>query len=118
MKLEFSIGGYFSGESSLKLTNGKLEYGCSDAPGCEVRNQRIFQPTKEQWKEFIAGISKYQHWNKMYYDSDVHDGIQWELILKYGKIKIKSSGSNDYPDNFESFIKAIQKLTGDRECFE
>lgn len=118
MKFDFSIGGFFSDNFSLKLKNGKLEYKASMYPIINGVKPQIFVPKKEQWKEFIIALTKYQAWKKEYRENNVYDGTQWELKLQYGKIKIKSFGSNSYPENFKDFIKDIQKLTGNKNCFK
>ena len=54
--------------------------------------------------------------------SEICDGIQWELRIKrQGRRRRIISGSNAYPQpkgTFESFVKAINKLSGINIEFE
>lgn len=54
------------------------------------------------------------NWKDKYYDNDVCDGTQWELIIRLqNRNKIRKSGSNEYPLYWNRFIKIMKKYTGE-----
>ena len=66
-----------------------------------------------QWKNFWAKLDQHNLWNwsDFYFDSTIDINIpEWELNLeKDGKSK-KVLGCNYYPNNFDLFIKFINKI--------
>lgn len=65
----------------------------------------------QTWESFISkldviGIEK---WAEEYNNPDVLDGTQWSLDIEYYDGRGRHySGSNMYPDNFNSFLKVIE----------
>ena len=56
--------------------------------------------------EYIQSLSTIaQSWLPEY-STDICDGTQWEIDIRVDKHKFTSYGSNDYPDNFQEFIRA------------
>ena len=71
------------------------------------------QISYQQWEKFWDVIDKIDawRWNKDYFNQEVRDGTQWELIIdRKGKRRRRIYGSNDYPPNFKFLINAINKL--------
>ena len=74
-------------------------------------------PSTSDWEEFWQAVDalKVWSWKKDYYNEDIKDGTQWGLrIKKQGKRGRKIFGSNGYPEpkgTFNSFIKALNKLS-------
>lgn len=66
-----------------------------------------------QFQNFITELSNLniEKW-KRYYDSNILNGIQLELTIKFdnGRAIIKE-GSNNYPDNWLDFIKLLRHYT-------
>lgn len=52
-------------------------------------------------------------WPASSIDSDILDGTQWSMEIKYqGRRKIKKHGSNKFPPYFPDLVKAMSKLSG------
>lgn len=110
-KLEFSIGGFFSGYKQVKIwiENGKMfkSYkGNSNNPDCEY----VEEVSAEEQKIVEGKLAelKINGWKKEYVDHEVLDGTQWELEYKELEKKGRHiSGSNDYPDSWNAFIEAV-----------
>ena len=67
----------------------------------------------EEWDVFWKVVDEIDawRWGKDYFNQDVLDGIQWELIIdRKGKRRKRIFGSNDYPQNFKSLLDSINKL--------
>lgn len=61
---------------------------------------------------FLKYAKRYcRHWNKEYFDEGIIDGTQWEVDIWTDEFRLKSSGSNAYPGNFESFRWKLTLLT-------
>jgi len=71
-------------------------------------------PDNNSWKKFWEEIEKIDIWNweKSYVNYNVLDGCDWSIEIKYNNKKIKSSGSNAWPENFKGFTQALEDLTG------
>lgn len=66
-----------------------------------------------QFQNFITELSNLniEKW-KRYYDSNILNGIQLELTIKFDKGRaIIKEGSNNYPDNWLDFIKLLRHYT-------
>ena len=49
------------------------------------------------------------NWDKQYRNPIIMDGRQWSIHYSSKKIKIKSNGSNKYPDIYKALISYISK---------
>lgn len=69
-------------------------------------------PDEHHWNDFRDSLDKVNIWGwQDIYDSDILDGLQWEVkIIFNGTKKIISYGSNNYPEKFESFLIAVRQL--------
>ena len=96
----FSIGGYFDGYNVLIMQNDHFEI----IKGGYNHLNKYPEPTTELdqnlKRELIAVLNEIQvtKWEKTY-DSEVLDGTQWELEIKYNDRKTNKLvfGSNEYP---------------------
>ncbi len=70
-------------------------------------------PDNAQWEKFWKKMEKLEVWNwkREYENIDVLDGCSWSLHIEYNGQKIKSEGSNHWPENFKEFIRALKDLT-------
>lgn len=123
----YSIGGYFGGHETIYLERGEIETKLS------LRHWMKEPETKSKpldyFDEVLADIEKIiKKWDAEYFDPDVMDGTQWEILLStHSKEetdrladeteKIEditgvrvSSGSNDYPKNFRKLEKYMERL--------
>ncbi|MCU7834922.1 MAG: hypothetical protein KZQ83_06660 [gamma proteobacterium symbiont of Taylorina sp.] len=107
-KISISIGGYGGSNYSLKFNDDGVvpfDYNGEERP----------IPTEKRWNKFWQKLDKLKvwGWERKYYDPDVLDATQWEVIIIYdGNKKIISDGSNYYPKGFKKFLKAVRKLIG------
>ena len=107
----FEFGG-FSGDQ-YKIYNDNLDLII------EINQQRINYEEEshkisiEEWDVFWKVVDEIDawRWGKDYFNQDVLDGIQWELIIdRKGKRRKRIFGSNDYPPNFKLLLDSINKL--------
>lgn len=70
------------------------------------------RPTDEQWKTFFESIKSFaSNWKDKYFQY-ILDGTQWEVKIITDQVVLKCIGSNDFPDDFDSFLQAVRDLTG------
>ena len=126
---EFFVGGYF-GTSHFVYVDGKrknklMRYAkTSEGMFADLKhpkNEINFHPdilikeisiTSEQWFDFIEELVSLEiaFWKDKYYDNEICDGTQWELIVKLSnRNKIVKSGSNKYPPYWNKFMKTLKK---------
>jgi len=126
---EFYVGGYF-GTSHFVYIDGKrknklIRY--AKTPGGlfadlkHPKNEINFHPdilikeiplTSEQWLKFIEEISALEiaFWKDNYYDNEVCDGTQWEIVIRFPhRNKISKCGSNEYPPYWNKIVKILKK---------
>jgi len=111
IKFYYSNGGYFNGYKSINLikSNTEIKYTYSHSLK-KNKMESIF--SNEKWYEFITKIfeENIQNWKNRYYDNNICDGEQWELEMEFQDLpKFKSFGSNEYPNNWETFQKIIHE---------
>ncbi len=71
-------------------------------------------PDTKAWKKFWSELENLDiwHWKKEYNNYTVLDGCDWSIKISHNGKTIKSEGSNQWPENFKGFIKALKDLTG------
>lgn len=108
---QFEIGGYFQGHKTLTIrdapTGRTCEFECWPKP--EDSDRQSLPITDGQMGEIDAlatrcGVSG---WNESY-DAPALDGEQWRLLW-YGA---EHSGSNAYPQEFDTFVAGIVRILG------
>ncbi len=85
-------------------------------------NRAIFQdsewltPTVADWSAFRRKMDRVDvwSWGANYTNADVLDGTSWNVVLVFPDRCVRSSGSNDYPAHFQTFLRAVRALIGDR----
>ena len=107
----FEYGGF--GSDNYKIYNNGIDLIV------EINHHRINheefnrQTSSEQWDEFWKIVDEIDawRWGKDYFNQEVLDGTQWELVIdRKGKRRRRIFGSNDYPPNFKLLLDAINKL--------
>ena len=107
----FEFGGFRADQ--YKIYNNNLDLLI------EINQQRINYEEEshkisiEEWDVFWKVVDEIDawRWGKDYFNQDVLDGIQWELIIdRKGKRRKRIFGSNDYPPNFKLLLDSINKL--------
>lgn len=109
----FFIGGYRGENIKIRKYYNSIEIQKSDAPIFYEEDKVLINVSKDEWKNFWRKIDKINvwDWQKDYFNQDVLDGTQWELIIKRdNKKSIKIFGSNAYPENFQSFLNVINSI--------
>jgi len=112
MTFRFYIGGYHSGHFEAVLKSDKLYFFISDYPMRIVHEEptHIFSIVSDmEWQNLINYITELK-WKRKY-ETNIFDGIQWELIVKNENKKLNCSGSNAFPLDFFSFIALLKKIT-------
>jgi len=127
--LEFFVGGYFGtshfvyidGKRKNKLIRYAKTLGGMYVDLKHPKNERNFHPdilsketplTAEQCISFIEETAslEVECWKDKYYDNNICDGTQWELVIRLqNKNKISKSGSNEYPPYWNKLIKIMKK---------
>lgn len=116
VSLDVGIGGFCGPSYRITMANGVLEYR-----GWYFSSEPIqdsIMPTETRWKAFRRKLDKMDVWSwRKHYKSElmIMDGTQWDLQLSYPDRVIRSSGSNEYPENFDAFLRAVRALIGGLE---
>ncbi len=118
--LNFSIGGFSGDYEKIIWQNDKLYHFFER----NYLEEDFIIPSAKDWEDFWNEVDtlKVWSWKKDYFNEDVLDGTQWELMIKRkGRRKRRIFGSNAYPKprgTFISFIKALNKLSKSKIEFE
>ncbi len=109
MVFEFSLGGYFSSHNyTVCLEGDTLCVADCPYPKPPELEKKIPVTDNEDWAALLTFIKKC-NWQKTY-DSGILDGTQWELKAKGKGCNLKTYGSNAYPENFNDFLRILNKL--------
>jgi hypothetical protein len=84
----------------------------------DAKNRNGITVSEDQWREFRKALDRANVWKwKKYYDSDILDGTQWNLRIKYLDAFLHSGGSNNFPlkQEFEQFRAAVTVLLGGQD---
>jgi len=113
-KLEIHIGDMLN-TYEITFQNKKLIYK-RFLGGYQSRTIEEITPTKKQWQKFLLEIEELgvQNWKPDYWKPAL-DGIGWSVEIESEKLKVSSSGSNAYPKNFQSCLKAVSRLLGESD---
>ena len=112
-KLYFEIVGFRGENIRIFKYYNSIVVQTSDRPYYEDIDKISHKLTKDQWDSFWSNLDQIDVWNweKDYFNQDVLDGTQWELVIdRKGKRRRRIFGSNDYPPNFKLLLDAINKL--------
>ena len=93
---------------SITLEKGNLIYRDGHILSLD---ERSLNPTQSQWIKFWSTVDEIGLWNwNEKYDLCCLDGVKWSIQISIQGHEIESEGSNDFPDSFNEFIKAIEDL--------
>jgi len=83
----------------------------------EIASAEHLSPTPDDWCEFVYTLRRIRVdcWHRKYEAIDVHDGTKWHVYLAADDVRISSSGSDEYPEEFEGFLEAVRQLSKGRE---
>ena len=118
-EFSFEIGGFFS-RDNYKIFNQDqfVIIQNMEAPGLIIDTNKI-EISDLEWQRFWNKIDLLGvwDWEKEYFDQDVMDGVQWELMIdRKGRQRRRIFGSNKFPKNFEALtnlINDISKMNGE-----
>ena len=116
----FSIGGFYANNIKIRKHYNSIEIQKSDAPIFHEEEKVLIKVSKEEWIKFWRKMDKINvwEWQKDYFNP-VLDGTQWELTIQAnGRGKIKVFGSNAYPDNFQSFLNAVNLIANTKITYD
>lgn len=128
-ELRFSIGGYGVGSSLVELRGDTLtlrRIPWDWRPGTPLDTVRVV-PTADAWRAFwtAAEGSGVRRWRERYVAEGIADGVGWGLRITAGRLRIRSEGSNAYPDrrgrehenemthDFLALLAAVGEMVGE-----
>jgi hypothetical protein len=110
LNLKFTIGTWRS-SNRLTLENGVIKI---NNPPAWVDEEASFShaPSDKEWLDFSKSLDRLDvvNWKERYMDPSILDGTQWNLLVVTDSFEIDTGGSNAYPENFDEFIKTINRL--------
>lgn len=111
-QIKFTVGGFFCGYKTVEVSIGtkKVSYKILRNGLEEVtkKKSRAVEVSDEWLAEFDA-LNIFS-WEKDYFNGEVHDGTQWELVYKHGRKSYRGGGSNAYPENWTRFLDWLDAL--------
>jgi hypothetical protein len=86
-----------------------IEFAIFDTPGFG-QVPIIIRPEDDAWSDTLRKLTELQvdKWRSSYCNPEIMDGRGWFLTVRSTELKIKSSGSNDYPPNFDEIRKVME----------
>lgn len=115
-RFKIGIGGSFGPSYYLEISKESLCYRYFERRS-EFSKFELITPSISDWGLFwqsLENINVWQ-WEFEYCNSDILDGTSWSIDIEWKYKTILSSGTNSYPDNFESFLMAVRQLIGNRD---
>jgi hypothetical protein len=114
-KFEFSfeIGGFRINTYKIYSQDQFVIIQNMDVPGLITDSNRV-EISDLEWQRFWNKIDRLGvwDWEKEYFDQDVMDGVQWELMIdKKGRQRRRIFGSNKFPKNFEALTNLINDIS-------
>jgi len=114
-KFEFSfeIGGFRLESCKIYSQDQFVIIQKMDVPGLITDTNRV-KVSDLDWQTFWNKIDLLGvwDWEKEYFDQDVMDGVQWELMIdKKGRQRRRIFGSNKFPKNFEALTNLINEIS-------
>ena len=128
--VNFTIGAFRRGYERIILQDNKIHHELfshiypEDEVAVPDEVLKEIVPLQKDWEEFwhVVDELKIWNWDKEYFNKHIMDGTQWELKIKrQGRRRRRIFGSNAYPEpkgTFDSFIKALKKLSKSKIEFE
>lgn len=104
-------GGFFGGAEQRTIThdNEQLVIERKFWNGATKDGRVLYEG--QTWNSLIEklGVIEIDKWNEEYNNPDILDGTQWSLDIEYNDGRGRHySGSNMYPENFNSFLIVME----------
>ena len=112
-EFSFEIGGFRLESYKIYSQDQYVIIQNMDVPGLITDTNRV-EVSDLDWQTFWNKIDLLGVWNwkKEYFDQDVMDGVQWELMIdKKGRQRRRIFGSNKFPKNFEALTNLINDIS-------
>lgn len=112
-EFSFEIGGFRLESYKIYSQDQYVIIQNMDVPGLIKDTNRV-EVSDLDWQTFWNKIDLLGVWNwkKEYFDQDVMDGVQWELMIdKKGRQRRRIFGSNKFPKNFEALTNLINEIS-------
>ena len=117
-EFSFEIGGFRLDSYKIYSQDQFVIIQDMDVPGLITESNSV-EISDLEWQRFWNKIDLLGvwDWEKEYFDQDVMDGVQWELMIdRKGRQRRRIFGSNKFPKNFEALtnlINDISKMNGE-----
>ena len=111
-EFSFEIGGFRLKSYKIYSQDQFVVIQNMDVPGLITDTNRV-EVSDLDWQTFWNKIDLLGvwDWEKEYFDQDVMDGVQWELMIdKKGRQRRRIFGSNKFPKNFEALTNLINEI--------
>ena len=115
MRLILHIGGHFGTSYRVEASGDELLYWrfCEESnPG---EDPETINPSEGRWNRFWGFMQRCSGWADRYENPGTLDGTSWLVEVEHRSLSIRSSGSNDYPENFAEFLDEVRALIGGKE---
>jgi len=112
-EFSFEIGGFRLDSYKIYSQDQFVITQNMDVPGLITDSNKV-EVSDLDWQTFWNKIDLLGvwDWEKEYFDQDVMDGVQWELMIdKKGRQRRRIFGSNKFPKNFEALTNLINDIS-------
>lgn len=110
------IGG-FDGPNYVVQVNGNVvKYEVTGMTGGDKKPTETFNVSTQKIQDFINKLKTLgiQEWRGDYSNISLVDGTHWSVMIKHKDLSMSSQGSNNFPDNFQSYLEAVKTLIDQR----
>jgi len=112
-EFSFEIGGFRLDSYKIYSQDQFVIIQNMDVPGLITDSNKV-EVSDLEWQRFWNKIDLLGvwDWEKEYFDQDVMDGVQWELMIdRKGRQRRRIFGSNKFPKNFEALTNLINDIS-------
>ena len=112
-EFSFEIGGFRLDSYKIYSQDQFVIIQNMDVPGLITDSNKV-EVSDLDWQTFWNKIDLLGvwDWDKEYFDQDVMDGVQWELMIdRKGRQRRRIFGSNKFPKNFEALTNLINDIS-------
>lgn len=99
---------------SVESNGNELLYSKTTPESSPDDEPESIQPSDEQWDRFWNFMQECDGWAERYEQAGRKKMTSWFVDVENGELSILSSGSNDFPENFETFLEEVRLLIGGR----
>ena len=117
-RFEIYSGGYLGRSFSLLKEDDQLAY-TTFGNGYSLERVEKVNPSPHAWREFFKTLDQIDiwRWKSRYENPGIMDGSSWKVTIELENRKLVSSGSNNFPDNFDILSESVRKLLGGSDFY-